>query len=226
MKKIILSSLVIASLINANELELMLQKSLTTTDACLSELESNQLKLSKAKLFDDEKVVAMIDANNFLEEENKKLIAENDMLLATQDKLNARISLLSDQVASAKDNTPKTRAFLHDISDALKEENEGLTRSELMNKNIYTVPVHMLNVRFGHSSRYSISSIVNKDELVEFSDIYVRKHPFKKIVWLKTKMGWMYVPSQKDSIHFITSLKKNEKVRTASLSQDTGGEKG
>lgn len=216
---------------STGQLQKELIKSLDVTDACLSEL-----KVYHSKLINSNKKVAK------LQKENKLLAKENSLLkkelsLALTDieykniinaknksnsivRLKKEVPLLDEDINLAKNSVNK-RDFLHKRSLYLLKKYGKLSKKKLFSKNIYRVPVHMLNVRTGHSRKYRIASIARKGELVEFSDVYLTPNARKTIVWLKIKKGWMYVPSRKDSKYFMFLAIKSSK---SALYQSKGGD--
>ncbi len=285
MKIIILSIALFVALQGGEQCDTLLEQSMVVTDSCLNELETNQEEIARARLFSERKIVAIMDTNNFLSEENQKingknieLVIENKSLKSENKKLKVNLSIAKNEISdirlemqnqierlssiqSKKLNGSKkinimdssievipvdfTRVkktelkssairktrnkILHAHSKELNRSYGKLSDEALLEKGIYRVPVYMLNVRYGHSLKYSIASILKRGELVEYNQILVKGSKSKKFVWLRINNGWMYVPSRKDT-KFLVSMQSddnnNSNEKVVMLYQLEGGSKG
>lgn len=119
----------------------------------------------------------------------------------------------------------KNRDDLHLCSEELLERYKNATPEELIDNGIYKVSSYMQNVRHGHSSRYKISAVVKKNELVEIKDIYISEHENSRIIWIKTHVGWTYVShgKQADHIALRAGYKKSDVYAKSKFTEGSEG---
>lgn len=197
----------------------------------------------------------LLSKNNTLNIINKELLKKNEQLekdltiakagkLAMRNRMESQKSRLASYISNKKSNFDtrsvpkekivptnyekiniKNKSYLHQRSKTLEAKFKEKSDLELLKKYIFRVSVGRLNVRAGHSSRYTITSVVNRNELIEFSNIYVIKRKYDSIVWVETKAGWMCIPS-KNTPAMLEIIKNIKHKKTKVISQKAGGVKG
>ena len=190
MKKILfLISTIITLGVGSDECERLLSKSIIVTETCLNELNLKTL------------VVKNVHNEKKLQTVNKQLIAKNVKLSLENEKLRRKLYL-----KISKKNKKINRGLIGKKSIKLRKKYLNEDRVFLLKNRIYKVPSYMANIREGYSKSFSITNVVTKGQFIEFSEFNERNVDSKRILWIKTMDGWLYIPSKQD-VEIISKLK-------------------
>lgn len=204
----------LSTTLSAQQCEELLNKSIQTSHKCLDELymfsetESVIQGMSKADLYgklDDAKqmqlqIGVMEDRIITLERSNSALSAENTLLKKENVELRVKYDALALEHRELSIKFESIKAEYSSLTEKanLQKRYKNYAQSELIDDNAYRVPTFMLNARKGHSSKFAVSAVYKRDEVIRFYDVYEKVVGGKSYFWLKVKKGWMYAPDSID----------------------------
>jgi hypothetical protein len=203
LKYAFLASLFFIGTIGASTCEETLRESVGVSNECLKQLESIEKRISTNGHYDEAYVSS-------LKREIERLTFLNKYLLKN----------LPQHIIDYKMRTA-------DITYL----NFNKSTMELLQKNLYRVPVHSLNIRKNHTSKSVITSILQRDDIVSFTEVYHINLRERDIFWLKVGLGWIYVADAKKAevanmlIEKVDNVGKQPQL-PSNISDGKGGVKG
>lgn len=189
---------------NASTCEMTLQRSVDVTDKCLDQLESIEKRIGSNGKYNEEYVVS-------LKRKIERLAFLNRYLLKN----------LPEYIIDYKMKTADVTYM-----------NQDKSTTELLQNNLYRVPVHSLNIREGHSPKTKIVSVLQRDDIVPFTEIYHSSNKERDIFWLKIDLGWIYITDsyKAEVLNMLIEKSKNAMkqphLSLSNLLNGKGGAKG
>ena len=207
--------LISTGLLAMDNCEVMLSRSIQTTENCLNTLYS----LENIGVADSGRLLGSPSEIEHLRVENTRLKKENRELKREVAATKLRVKTLARNLDEQKSKYTellldfekikyKTLARLHkggssniyEESKFLDKRFKGYDQASLIEEKAYRVPTHMLNIRSESSGMSSIAGVLLRGDLVRFFDAKKKSVKGRAYYWLQTKNGWIYVPdaSSKD----------------------------